>query len=186
MAAIASKSVKTGGSAQTGTSPWADPGVDGGRLGIEDFPTFLISRVESLARAKLTRVYLEGAGISMPEWRVLTILTRFSPTTYPALVQRSTMDKGQISLTLRTLVARGWITWDEAAANTGKLKLRRGGRIVAITSKGRAAIRKVMPDARRAQMRLLSLLPREDRVVLHAMLCKTLAALEQIDPSDAG
>ena len=184
MTATASKSAKAGGAEQTGTARWANPGANGERLGIEDFPTFLISRMESLARAKLTRSYLDGAGISMPEWRVLTILTRFSPTTYPALVQRSTMDKGQISLTLRTLVARGWITWGEAAANTGDLKMRRGSRIVAITSKGRAAIRKVMPDARRAQMRLLSLMPREDRVVLHAMLCKTLAALEQIDVRD--
>jgi len=165
---------------RTATSPWRSPGPTGDGLEIDEFPSFLLSRLGSLAKTKLMRLYLDDAGLSWPEWRLLTILTRFSPTSYPAIVQLSTMDKGQISLTLRTLVARGWVTWTEETTDKMQSR-RRPPRVVTITAAGRDVVGSVLPHARRAQMRLLTQLPRDDRVELHRLLRKTLEALENME-----
>lgn len=162
------------------TSAWRNPGANGELLHVQNFPTFLLSRLDSLARSKLTRAYLERARLSMPEWRLLTLIATLSPTTYPDLAQISTMDKGQISMTLRTLVARGWIKWDGAAVNDGARR-RRPVRVIAITARGRTEINKIMPDARKMQLRLLELLEEDDRVQLHGLLQKMLIALEALD-----
>jgi len=170
------------GNSRSDAAPWLHPGPDGDKLEMEDFPSFLLSRLGSLAKVKLTRHYLDDAGLSLPEWRLLTIMARFSPTTYSAIVQRSSMDKGQISLTLRMLVARGWATWTEEAA----AKERPQGRvrcIVTITAAGRKVIDGILPDARRVQMRLLAQLPQHERVELYRLLRKTLTALEEMAPA---
>lgn len=164
-------------------SPWRDPGPTGDRLEVEDFPSFLLMRLGSLAKSKLTRLYLDRAALSLPEWRLLNLLARFSPTTYPALVRRSTMDKAQISLTLRTLVAHGWATWEGAAANDRTRATRRATRIIAIAPRGRAVIRKLLPEARRAQMRVLGRLTVDERVRLYTLLQKLCGVLDPPDES---
>ena len=138
---------------------------------MQDFPSFLLERVASLARRKLTKQYLDRWQMSMPEWRVLVIVDHFSSTSFTAIVQLSTMDKAQISLTLRSLAGRGWIAMPPNRSG------RRAARVVTITARGRGVIAKVLPDARRAQMRLLDRLSAQERERLHALLGKTLAIL---------
>ncbi len=162
-----------------GGSTWQDPGRNGERLQVTDFPSFLLTRLGALAKTKLLPLYLERAKISLPEWRVLNSIAEFSPTSYSAIVQLSTIDKAQISLTLRTLVARGWVTWEDAAANDPRQ--RRNARIITITPRGRAVISKVMPDARRAQMRMLDRLSPVERGRLLVLLRKTVGILENFD-----
>jgi DNA-binding MarR family transcriptional regulator len=170
-------------SAGSAVSPWRDPGPGGEHLEIEDFPTFLFSRLATLTKSKIVANYLDRAKLSLPEWRLLTFVAIFSPTSYPQLAQRMAMDKAQLSLTLRTLVARGWVTWAEASAKDRSQ--RRAARIVTITPRGRATIRKIMPDARRAQMKLLDRLPREDRVELHRLLQKAVSILDGLETEDS-
>jgi DNA-binding MarR family transcriptional regulator len=150
---------------------WGAPGRHGEKLAVQDFPTFLLERVASLARRKLTKQYLDRWQISMPEWRVLNIVARDSPTSFTAIAQRSTMDKAQISLTLRSLAARGWIAMPPNGAG------RRAARAVTITARGRGTLGKILPDARRAQMRLLERLSAEERRQFHALLGKILSIL---------
>ena len=151
--------------------PWRAPGRAGERLAVADFPTFLLERVASLARRKLTKAYLDRAGLSMPEWRVLNIVARDSPTSFTAVAQLSTMDKAQISLTLRSLAARGWIAMPPNGSG------RRAARAVTITPRGKSVIDKVLPDARRAQMLLLDRLSLPERRQFHALLRKCIAIL---------
>jgi DNA-binding MarR family transcriptional regulator len=160
------------------SNPWRALGDAREALAIQEFPSFLLSRVGNLAKLRLTGIYLERAGLRLPEWRLLTILAHFSPTTYGTLVRRSTMDKGQISLTLRTLIARQWASWAEA--DEGKANTARGrpARIIAITPQGRAMIRKILPDARRIQTELLAQFTADERARLYVLLRKTLAVLE--------
>ena len=154
------------------TNPWRAPGRAGAKLAVPDFPTFLLERVASLARRKLTKRYLDRWHVSMPEWRVLNIVARNSPTSFTAVARLSTMDKAQISLTLRSLVARGWIAMAPNGAG------RRAARPVTITASGRTAIRKILPEARRTQMKLLDRLLPAERRQLHALLRKLIVILE--------
>ncbi len=154
------------------TQPWRAPGRHGENLAVQDFPTFLLERVASLARRKLTKQYLDRWDMSMPEWRVTNIVARDSPTSFSAVAQLSTMDKAQISLTLRSIAARGWIVMPPNGSG------RRAARAITITPRGRAIIAKILPDARRAQMRLLERLSTEERRQFHALLRKAIAILD--------
>jgi DNA-binding MarR family transcriptional regulator len=156
-------------------SPWDAPGEDGENLAVQEFPTFLLERVTSIARRKLTKRYLDQWHLSLPEWRVLNIVALDSSTSFTAIARRSTMDKGQISLTLRSLAARGWIAMPPNGAG------RRAARIITITAAGRATLAKVLPDARRQQMRLLDRLSPPERRRLHALLRKAEAILGTLD-----
>jgi DNA-binding MarR family transcriptional regulator len=160
-------------------SPWADLAQLRAALAVEDFPSALLTRLGGLARSKLSRSYLDRAGLRWPEWRLLTLIARFSPMAYPVLVQQSTMDKGQISLTIRTLAARRWVTLDGTDAPPAGAT-RRSARTIAITAAGREVIEQVLPDARRAQAQLLARLSEDDRVALHRLLRLTLGALETL------
>ncbi|HVV94759.1 MAG TPA: MarR family winged helix-turn-helix transcriptional regulator [Hyphomicrobiales bacterium] len=175
---MASTARKTARRPAPPASPWDAPGENGAHLAVQDFPTFLLERVSSLARRKLTRRYLEKWRLSLPEWRVLNLVALSSPTSFTAIAQRSTMDKGQISLTLRTLAARGWIDMPPNGAG------RRAARTVTVTAAGRAVIAEVLPDARRRQMRLLDRLSAPERRQLHALLRKTAAILEAFDEDE--
>lgn len=155
--------------------PWRTPGRGGEKLMVPDFPTLLLERVSSLARRKLTKQYLDRWEVGVPEWRVLNIVAHSSPTSFTAITQLSTMDKAQISLTLRILAARGWIAMPPNG--TG----RRTPRTVTITAEGSATIARILPDARRMQMRLLDRLSPEERRQLYVLLRKSIAILESFD-----
>jgi DNA-binding MarR family transcriptional regulator len=161
----------TGKTPAAKTQPWRAPGPHGEKLAVQDFPTFLLERVASLARRKLTKQYLDRWQMSMPEWRVLNLVAFDSPTSFGAIAQLSTIDKAQISLTLRSLGARGWIAMPPNGSG------RRAARAVTITARGAAIIAKILPDARRAQMRLLERLSAQERQHFHTLLCKVLAIL---------
>jgi len=52
---------------------------------------------------------------------------------------------------------------------------------VTITREGRAAIRKVLPEARQAQMRLLEALAPRERLQLYRLLRKAALVLDGLD-----
>ena len=73
----------------------------GSNLNVEDFLTFRITRLSNALRTHLTKRYLEEFGLSLPEWRLLALVARFAPMRFSEVTSRSSMDKGQVSRTLR-------------------------------------------------------------------------------------
>jgi DNA-binding MarR family transcriptional regulator len=148
---------------------WAEPGSEGDRLRIHEFPTFHLLRLATLAKASVAREYLEPAGISVPEWRLLAAVVNFSPIPFSELTAITTMDKGQVSRTLRSAQAKGYIATEVVPMD------RRGGEaggssisrvVVSITPAGRALYERVMPIAQRYQVGMLELLSADERRVL--------------------
>src|SRR5262245_41738978 len=88
---------------------WANPGAEGENLKINEFLTFHILRLASLAKGSVSREYLEPAGLSVPEWRLLATVVYFSPIAFSDITAMTTMDKGQVSRTLRTAQAKGYV-----------------------------------------------------------------------------
>lgn len=149
---------------------------------MEDFVTFRITRLSNALRTNLTKPYLEEFNLSLPEWRLLALIARFAPLRFSEVTSRSSMDKGQVSRTLRVMEKRGFV----------KLKTIRGPRaaealaapvLVSITAKGRSLYRAVLPVARRRQAELLLTLNEKERVSLFTTLEKLYATTG--NPSDA-
>src|SRR6202008_3476509 len=87
--------------------PWLKLPRSGSGLNVEDFLTFRMNRLSNALRTNLTKAYLEEFELSLPEWRLLALVARFSPLRFSEVTARSGMDKGQVSRTLRVMAKRG-------------------------------------------------------------------------------
>jgi DNA-binding MarR family transcriptional regulator len=148
---------------------WADPGSQGENLKISGFLTLHLLRLGNLAKSCVTREYLDPAGLSVPEWRLLTSVVAFSPIAFADLVSMSTMDKGQVSRTLRSSQAKGLVSTELAPIDRrpNEAGSSASGRIIInVTPAGREMYDKVLPVAQRYQIGLLQLMTTEERRVV--------------------
>lgn len=137
---------------------------------MEDFLGFRLGRLSTLVQRHMAQQYVEPAGLTQPEWRVLSRIFSEDSLKVRQLTQVSLMDKAAISRTLTVLLEKGLVQRHVDPVNARR-------RIVAITPAGRRLIRSVLPRALREQARLLRLLDVEERVVFDAVLSKLTAAL---------
>lgn len=149
---------------------WVDPGPDGGNLKINEFLTFHLIRLASIAKASVDRVYLDPAGLSVPEWRLLATVANYSPLPFADITAMTTMDKGQVSRTLRSAQAKGLVETElvpadrRASGEGGSNSISRV--MVSITPTGRELYGRVMPVAQKYQEGLLQLMTVEERRLL--------------------
>lgn len=165
-------------------SPWLSLSRNGANLHIEDFLTFRLTRLSNALRNNMTKPYLEEFDLSLPEWRLLALVTRFSPLRFSELTSRSSMDKGQVSRTLRVMTKRG-LTKTRVIAQRGSRSAEALAApvSVSITAKGKALYRSVLPVAQRRQAQMFQTLNESERLALYLTLDKLFAVIG--DP-DAG
>ena len=177
------KKTKSAASARA-NNPWLTLSRNGSTLHTEDFLTFRLTRLSNALRNNMTKPYLEEFDLSLPEWRLLALVTRFSPLRFSELTNRSSMDKGQVSRTLRVMTKRG-LTKTKTIAQRGSrtAEALAAPVSVSITPKGKALYRSVLPVAQRRQAHMLMTLSEAERLSLYQTLDKLFAVIG--DP-DAG
>lgn len=159
-------------------SPWQHLSRNGTGLNVEDFLTFRLTRLSNALRTNLTKRYLEEFDLSLPEWRLLARVTRFSPLRFSELTSRSSMDKGQVSRTLRELTKRGFIKMKVVKSRVSRsTEALAAPVVVAVTAAGRRLYKTVLPVARKRQVEFLMTLTESERVALYATLDKLFVAI---------
>lgn len=149
---------------------WRDVSETGDNLRYEDFLSFRLGRLNTLIHREVTLRYLDPAGLTHPEWRVLARLASRSSLEMRELTRISLMDKAAISRAVDALLDKGYAERHADPANAKR-------RIVAITPAGRRVMRKVLPQAHKAQAALLRLLDENERVMFGAVMAKLTNAL---------
>lgn len=172
-------------SAATEKSPWHEVSVNGTGLHIDQFLTFRITRLSNALRNNLTKRYLEEFGLSLPEWRLLALTTRFSPIRFSELTARSSMDKGQVSRTLRVMSKNGLIKMKVLKQRTRAAEALAAPVVVSVTAKGKALYQSVLPVARRRQAEMLHILTPAERTALFSTLDKLYLAILGGDEDEA-
>lgn len=163
--------------------PWLEPGPHGENLNVEDFPSFLFWRVANSIKTHLTGRYLEQFDMTLPEWRVLGLVARLSPAPFGELVQRSSMDKGQLSRTLRLVAKRGLIRTSAIPLDRRGRRSRNAARMeVRITAKGAALCQRIVPVARQTQMVLLEMMDEKEQRMMLRVLRRMLKRLPDVAP----
>ncbi len=159
-------------------NPWLALGRNGANLNVEDFLTFRITRLSNALRNNLTKRYLEEFELSLPEWRLLALVARYSPMRFSEVTSRSSMDKGQVSRTLRVLEKRG-LTQLRAIRTRGAraADALAAPVMVSITARGRTLYKSVLPAARQRQAEMLMTLTEDDRADLYETLDKLFATI---------
>jgi DNA-binding MarR family transcriptional regulator len=168
-----------------GASPWENIGDSGRGLLIDQFLTFHLVRLANAAKTNVTRRYLTDFNLSVPEWRLLALAMRFAPLRFSEMVERSNMDKGQVSRTLASMTKRGYIN----AKSIGPKPKRNKETIslpvvVSVTPKGRKLYEEVLPIAQRHQARLLKTLSPAERKTLHTVLTRLFETVESYTDVD--
>ncbi len=147
-------------------SPWTHLDEEGNGLTVDHFLTTMISQVITGLRRTVTLPYAEAFGVTVPEWRMLSLLAHAQSLPFAELVVQSTSDKAQVSRTVRRLEAQGLLTI-RAEGTTPRKKL-----TCVITPAGQAFHDKVIPIARQRQAAMIRLLTPEEREVTYRALQK--------------
>ncbi len=139
---------------------WNDPGAEGAHLKINEFLTFHLLRLASVAKSSVAREYLDPAGLSVPEWRLLATVANFSPLPFSDITAMTTMDKGSGEPHIALRAGQG-----PGGLRAGACRQTRYGRQHHVFDQsgggqhhtlGRALYQKVMPVAQRYQVGLIA------------------------------
>ncbi len=144
--------------------PWSDLSESGAGLTVDNFLTTFMSQVVAALRRSITLPYVERFDLTVPEWRLLSVLAYSKRLPFAELVVQSASDKALVSRTLRLLEKRGFVEIQEEG-NTPRKRL-----ICSISAEGEALHEKVIPLARRSQAEIIRVMtPEERRVVFRAL-----------------
>ncbi len=144
--------------------PWSDLSEAGDGLTVDNFLTTFMSQVVTALRRSITLPYAEKFELTVPEWRLLSLLAHAKRLPFAELVLQSTSDKALVSRTLRLLEKRGLVEIQQEG-NTPRKRL-----ICFITAEGEALHEKIIPLARRSQAEIIRVMtPEERRVVFQAL-----------------
>ena len=146
--------------------PWADLSPDGHGLSVHDFLTTVFSRAGSELRRTITGTYVGRFGLTVSEWRVLSVLAHAGEMPFADLVEQAVADKAQVSRTLQLLGGRGLV--ETEALGTA----RRHGTVCRMTDAGWALYEQVMPEAQRSQAAMILTLVADERRMLYSILRK--------------
>ena len=153
--------------------PWSHLSEDGDGLTVDHFLTTFMSQVVLALRRSITLPYAEKFGLTVPEWRLLSLLAHAKRLPFAELVLQSTSDKALVSRTVRLLEKRGFVVI-ESEGNTPRKRL-----TCSISSQGEALHSQVIPLARRSQAEVIRVMtPEERRVVFHALKRVQLSCLQ--------
>jgi DNA-binding MarR family transcriptional regulator len=146
-------------------NPWARPDADGSGLGLEDFLGFHVVRLAHALQRFSSRAYLDPHELTAPDWRILGFVQRYGPVQFSEITNRTSLDKAQVSRTVRSLRTRGLLRAEGDAAHVQRV-------VLSVTPAGQRLFKRILPSAARTQVQLLAALDPDERTVLWRALHK--------------
>jgi DNA-binding MarR family transcriptional regulator len=119
---------------------------------VTDLLTYRLLRLSNTLGLYSNRRYRTDYGITLPEWRVLSIVALLKSTSARDVSRVLATDKAWVGLTVEKLCRRGLVD-----RTSDKEDMRRT--LLSLTGQGRKVHDGIMANARRRQKRLLGALP---------------------------
>lgn len=138
-----------------------------------DFLTSRVLRLSNTFGLYASRRYREEHGMTLPEWRVMSIIAACQPTTAREISRVLVTDKAWVGLSVAKLQRRGFVT-----RSTDKQDARRA--LISLTRQGKDKHDAILATALRRQRRLLKLLPAGAGATLIACLDLLQAEAERM------
>ena len=145
---------------------------------LEEFLPHRLSVAASHVSRLFGKRYAEAFGLSIPEWRVLVVVGRYSSISPSAVGEATAMDKVKVSRAAASLVTRGLMKQAQDPSD-GR------GRLLSLTRKGRGIYANVVPLAHETEALVSAGLTRQEWVALHKTLAKLIGYVAEIDAAAA-
>lgn len=138
--------------------------------------SYRISRLSLALEAQALALLKQSAGISLGQWRVLSMMASDEIDTSRALVSATGMDPASVSRILQTLEKSGLVSTQRPETNRRLLQIK-------LTAKGGVAYRSALPVMRVRQAKLLAALSQSEQRTIFKLLDKLQTAAEPLAPS---
>lgn len=138
---------------------------DPGTLTLDDYVTYKVTVLAQMFGREAARIYSSKWGLSLPQYRIMTVLSKLPGMSLRELTDQTQMDKGQISRVITQMEADGLIT-RESDENDGRRL------ILTLTPSGAQLFQQTIGTAESRQKAILSVLSREELDNLNATLSK--------------
>ena len=150
---------------------------------VVDFLTYRMLRLSNTFGLYASRRYRDQCGMTLPEWRVMSIIASCQPTTAREISRVLVTDKAWVGLSVEKLRQRGFVTRSIDPRDARRTP-------VSLTRQGRQMHDAILAIARSRQRRLLSALPEGTAETLIACLDRLQAEadrmLAELDAPPAG
>ncbi|RMF09491.1 MAG: MarR family transcriptional regulator [Alphaproteobacteria bacterium] len=144
---------------------------------LEDFLPYRLSVLSNTVSRGIASIYAERFNLSIPAWRVMAILGRFSGLSAGEVAERTAMDKVAVSRAVAHLIKEGLLTRDFADDD-------RRRSVLALTEKGWSVYREVVPLALEVEKDLLASLTLEEQETLSQLMGKLLDRALDMEKTD--
>ena len=131
------------------------PASRGNGFKLEDFLPYRLSVAANRVTRLMAHRYSEAYGLSIPEWRVLSMVGRFGMLSPSVVGERTAMDKVKVSRATASLVSRGMLNQSQDP-NDGR------GRLLRLTRKGNSVYEGLVPLARELESQLADAMSRTE------------------------
>ena len=155
----------------------SDPEIVNDDFKLEDFLPFRLSVAASSVARLLARRLTDAYGISIAEWRVLSMVGRYGTLSPSVVGERTAMDKVKVSRAAASLVARGMIKQTQDPTD-GR------GRLLRLTRKGANVHSGSIPLTRSLESELANGFSRSEWAALQKALARLGAHVQAIDEPD--
>ena len=146
--------------------PWSQLNASGEGLSVDDFLTTKVVRLGEALRKQLTQRYVETAGLTQSQWRILSVVAEHPRMKMNDLVIEAAVDKALVSRVLRQLEVLGLVEL-ESVPNAPRKGLR-----CKLSAKGTRLYAKTIGLARRIQAEMLLRLSESERSVAYRVITK--------------
>jgi DNA-binding MarR family transcriptional regulator len=120
-----------------------------------------------------SRRYRQQFGVTLPEWRVMSIVASRDGTTARDISRELATDKAWVGLSVKRLARRGFLTRSADRQDTRRV-------LLSLTRQGKQMHDAIMSVARQRQRRLRAVLPEGAADMLSASLDQLQAEAEQM------
>lgn len=148
------------------------PPVDADGFDLDSFLPYRLSIAANAVSRRIATAYAAEFGLSIPEWRLLAVLSTREEATQQALVRATLMDKVAVSRAALALERKDLVRRDEDAADARARRLR-------LTSAGRRLFARIAPVARAHEAAILAALSPQEADQLHTLLRRVAAAAQE-------
>jgi DNA-binding MarR family transcriptional regulator len=130
---------------------------------LESFLPYRLSVLANVTSSAIAAAYEQRFGLTIPEWRVIAVLSRYPGLSAREVAQKSRMDAVAVSRAVNRLLRAGRLRRAVAAAD-------RRRSVLQVSAAGAAVYRDVAPLALEFERSLLESLPAADRAALDRLL----------------